>query len=272
MISVITCWPNSFDFPLFRSSIPELLTHVDEVLICFTKHGNHDLSDWIKKNLNGVRYFNEPENDHTQDWRSRSTNLMLNNVKGNWILSLEQDFMIYDYSHFFNKVKKAMETHDVVMFPEDQRYHPAFLMVKKDFLLRTKRDFSVMGDGRDHFHQITKELKGLNAKTISLQELDLLPDRDWYHYQGMTDNEFAPKPYFKLDEFCVYNEWCYRLYKNGILDYSDYWVAQMDRLRHYPDSNFESSKSYKMLCRINKNLALDVKQHLNLLLEDQSIV
>lgn len=224
MISVITCWPNSFDFPLFRSSMPDLLANVDEVLVCFTKHGNRDLSAWIMKNLGGVRYFTEPEHDHTQDWRSRSTNLMIDNSKGDWVLSLEQDFIIKSYPHFFHIVKNAMEQNDVIMFPEDQRYHPAFLMVRKDFLLRTKRDFSVMGDGRDHFHQITKELKGLNAKVISLQELDLLPDRDWYHYQGMTDNYFAPKPYFKLPEFYEYNEKC-----KSVEPMSDYWKEEMQR-------------------------------------------
>lgn len=224
VISVICCWPTGFDFPLFRQSMPELLNYVDEVLIGFTKHGNYDLSGWIKAHLEGVRFFDDKCEDHSQDWRSRTTNLMLNQAKGDWILSLEQDFIIKSYPHFFHTVNKAMEKYDVIMFPEGLRFHPACLFVKKDLLLKTHRDFSVMGIGRDHFAQVSKELKGLTDKIITLQELDLLPDRDWYHYQGMTDNYFAPKPYFKLPEFYDYNEKC-----KLVSPMSDYWRGEMVR-------------------------------------------
>jgi hypothetical protein len=202
----------------------KLRNEVEEVLVCFTKHGNYDLSGWIKENLTGVRYFNEPEDDHTQDWRSRATNLMIDNAKGDWILSLEEDFFITDYPHFFGKVRQAMENHDVITFPEDQRYHPAFLLVRTDLLKRTKRDFSVMGDGRDHYHQITKELKGLDARTTYLEDLGLRKVLDWDHMQGLTDNYFAPKPYFKLNEFHLYNQDCKRIHPM-----SDYWTGEMAR-------------------------------------------
>lgn len=224
MISSITCNPTGFDYPIFRDNIYKLRQEVDEILICFTKHGNVDLSGWIRTNMPAARFFDEPQGDTSQDWRSRATNLMIDKANGDWILSLEQDFLITDYSHFFHTVKKAMQDHDVVMFREDQRYHPAFLLVKTDILKKTKRDFSVMGQGRDHFHQITKELKGLNAKAISLQEIGLMPDTDWVHLQGLTDNYYAPKPYFKLPEFHAYNDRCKK-----VKPMSDYWMEEMER-------------------------------------------
>lgn len=226
MISAITCFPNGFDYPIFRDKMPDLLDQVDEVLICFTKHGNYDLSPWIKHNMNYddyVRYFDEPT-DTSQDWRSRSTNLLINNAKGDWILSIEQDFLIFNYPEFFGKIKEAMPTHDVIMFTEGQRFHPAFLLVRTDILKKTKRDFSVMGDGRDHFHQITKELKGLNARAISLEELDLIDHHDYHHLAGLTENYFAPKPYYRLDEFYAYNDFC-----KSIEPMSDYWRGEMKR-------------------------------------------
>jgi hypothetical protein len=224
MISSITCWPTGFDYPLFRKDLGQLRREVDEVLICFTKHGNYDLSGWVRDHVKHSTFFDEPADDHTQDWRSRATNLMLDNAKGDWILSIEQDFLITDYMYFFAKIRMVMDKCDVITFPEDQRYHPAFLLVRTDLLNKTKRDFSVMGDGRDHFHQITKELKGLEARTIYLEDVGLKQGLDWVHMQGLTDNYFAPKPYFKLPEFHRYNQDC-----KTIKPMSDYWKEEMIR-------------------------------------------
>jgi hypothetical protein len=224
MISVITCWPDSFDFPLFREHMSDLLGEVNEVVICFTSHGNHSISDWIKANLKNVQFTTETDEYHNQDWRSRATNRMLDMIKGDWVLSLEQDFLITDYPLFFSKVKAAMADHDVITFTENDRYHPAFLLVRTELLKRTKRDFSAMGTGRDHFHQITKELKALEAQMVTLEQLGLTNPEDWYHYQGMTDNYFAPKPYFKLPEFYQYNQAC-----KVIEPMSDYWRGEMER-------------------------------------------
>jgi len=225
MISVIISWPDSFDFPLFRNNMPELLEHVDEVIICFTQHGNHPLRKWLRANIPGVVFLDvEDKGDKYGDWRNQSTNYMIDASVGDWILSLEQDFFINNYPHFFNTIKKAMENNDVIIYNEGNRFHPACMFVKKDVLKKTKRDFSVMGQGRDHFSEVSKELKGMKINIATLESLDLLEHRDWSHMRGLTDNYFAPKPYAGLEEFKKYNDLC-----KEVTPMNDYWKKEMER-------------------------------------------
>ena len=274
MISAIISWPDGFDFPMFRQSIPELSKYVHETIVCFNKHGNVSQRDWLKNNVQGVKFLDvEDDVELKGDWRSKSTNHMINNSTGDWLLSLEQDFFITDYPHFFKVIHKAIKSNDVIMFPDTVRFHPAFMLFKKEVINKTHKDFSTMGQGRDHFCQISKEMKGIHKiKITSLQELDLLPGRDWEHMRGLTDNEFSPKPYFDLPSFSVYNEWCYRLYKNNVIPYSDYRIKEMERMRDCDSTGFEKSTIYKMLCHTNPKIADCVKKSLILLAEDKNTV
>jgi hypothetical protein len=223
-LSAIISWPDSFDFPLFRRNLSKLQERVDEVILCFNSHGNHSLRDWLRQNMPGVVFLDvEDCINKSGDWRNKSTNYMINSASGDWILSLEQDFFIKDYPHFFHTVKQAMDKHDVIMFEEGVRFHPACMFFTREVINKTRRDFSVMGDGRDHFAEITKQFKGM-AKYISLKELDLLEGRDWLHLQGLTDNYFAPKPYFDLPTFYTYNEAC-----KSVEPMSEYWMSEMNR-------------------------------------------
>ena len=222
-ISVIVSWPDGFDFPLFRDSLSELKKHVHEIIICFNKHGNHSLRDWLKEEIDDVIFLDVESDDSLKgDWRSKSTNHMLNHATGDWILSLEQDFFIESYPHFFHTVKRNSHN-DVIMFEDGNRFHPACMFIKKETLLKTRRDFSVMGQGRDHFSAVSKELKGIGTY-ITFQSLGLFNGEDWEHLQGLTDNYFAPKPYFNLPRFYEYNDDCKKVEPMSI-----YWKQEMER-------------------------------------------
>lgn len=226
-ISALISWPDSFDFPVFRKYIPDLLNNVDEVVICFNKHGNHSLRQWLRDNINGVKFLDvEDFKGNKGDWRSQSTNYMIDESSSDWVLSLEQDFFIKSYPHFFHTIKGAMETHDLIVFEEGNRFHPACLFIKRDVLNKTKKDFSVMGQGRDHFSEVSKELKGMKIKITTLKNLGLEEGVDWNHMRGLTDNYFAPKPYYDLERFGFYNS-----ISRDVKPMSDYWKSEIERCK-----------------------------------------
>lgn len=223
-ISAIISWPDSFDFPIFRKNLSLLQKEVDEIIVCFNQHGNYSLRLFLKDLMPNVKILDvENANGSYQgDWRNKSTKYMIDNATGDYILSLEQDFFIKDYPHFFNTVKNSKT--DIVCFMETNRMHPAFLLVKKDLVKDPGLDFSVMGQGMDHFALVTKALK--NYSYSSLESLGLVGKEDWYHLRGLTDNYFAPKPYFSLDEFYTYNIRCL----NSDIPQIKYWYDLMGEL------------------------------------------
>lgn len=230
MISTIILWPDSFDFPLFRKNLTQLQQYVDEVIICFTSHGNHSLKDWLRDNLPGCKLLDADMYQAQQyggDWRNKATNLMIDHAQGDWILSLEQDFLIKDYAHFFSTVKGTMDKHNVISFQENNRFHPAFFLVKKSELNKTSRDFSVQGEHKDHFWLVGHELKQKSPSYIMIDVLGLFEKRDWYHMGGLTENYFSSKPYYRLDEFHTYNDACLAL----DLPISEYWRGEMERCK-----------------------------------------
>lgn len=223
MISVCVTWPTGFDFPIFRKHLPELKQYVDKVFVAFVRHGKGDLSDWIVEDTD-CDFFGFPNTDtYKGDWRNQATNFLIDMQapSTDWLLFYEPDFFIRNYQHFFNKILTAMSTHDVISFLEGDRFHPAFFLVRREKLLKTSLDFSAT-NGFDHFGRVSEELK--KYRYITLPELGLFPDNDWKHLRGVTDNYFAPKPYFNLDEFRAYNKECMK-----VEPMSDYWMGEMKR-------------------------------------------
>lgn len=224
-ISTICLYPRGFDYPIFRSRLPQLSQYAEPVF-CFTDHGKLNLTKWIQANVNGTFYdVNQFETRGCRgDWRSKATNLIIDSTDSEWLLSIEQDFLIRDYPNFFEKVMDAMSRFDVITFAEGNRFHPAFLLIKRDVLDRTDRDFSPVPDKFDHWGSVTKKLKSF-AKTALLPDLGLRPGEDWYHFGGLTENYFAPKPYYRLPEFYAYNSACY-----NCSPISQEWFVEMDRI------------------------------------------
>lgn len=223
MLSCLVLWPDSFDYPLFRKNLPELQEKVDEVIICFTKHGNHSLREWIKKNTSGVKFINEEDSSYIEgDWRNKATNYLIDKAKGDWILFLEQDFFIRDYDRFFEKVKQAQKTYGLISFKEADRFHPAFFLIERQILEKITTDFSARGEGQDHFWYVSKQLED-RCDFVDLNILDLHNTIDWIHMGGLTENYFAKKPYYKLDEFYAYNDACTQV------ETSEYWGKEMLR-------------------------------------------
>ncbi len=223
--SVIIVWPDSFDYPVFRSKLPELLSKVDEVLICFTQHGDYPMRLWLQQQMkhDKVSFLDaEAGSVFEGDWRNQATNLLLSKSKGEIIISLEQDFVIKDYGVFFNKVNRALHLSDVVKIQDGERFHPCFLAWKKTLTPRDV-DFSAMGSNKDHFYDMTEKLIKQKINIVELEDIDLFRGRDWFHIAGLTENYFASKPYYDLDTFYIYNDKCQKIPTN------EYWQQQMKR-------------------------------------------
>lgn len=223
MISVIVSWPDGLDFPVFRAKLPELLKHVGEVVISFNRHGHTSLRKWLKDHMqmDGVVLIDGENAPHGGDWRNKSTNAALDVARGDMILSLEQDFLIYDYDWFFGRVRQSSK--EIVGFRETNRLHPAFLLVSRRLLDSTHKDFSVMGTGQDHFAAVSSQL--LANKYDTLYGLGLTDGVHYKHLRGLSDNYFAPEPYFDLPSFCEYNQQCMEL----DIPMSEYWNSEMER-------------------------------------------
>lgn len=210
LTSVFVSYPRATDYVLFRENLPKLLEQVDEVLICFTDQSGTDLSAWTLEQMRSfskVRVCDVRTSEISAgDWRNKATNQLINMAKGDVLISLEQDVLIKDYTKFFSTVFEAMKTYQVVGFVEEMRIHPALLFFTREAINKTPRDFSVMGIGKDHFYDVSMHLK--QQKWTTLQNLDLIATRDFYHFRGLTDNFHAAKPYYDLPRFRWYVEQC----------------------------------------------------------------
>lgn len=230
-ISALLPWPESTDYPYFRHSLP-LLTQYVKPTICITPQGGIPimgdlLLDLTEHGCQVLRSHQLSSDTYPGDWRNAATNHMIDSTTGEWILFMEQDFFIHDYPLFFHTVQNALLGNDIIMFEEGNRYHPAFLLVKRELVDKTSRDFSSGEVGMDHFAKFSQELKALKPLSMSLEQIGLQPGRDWWHMRGLTDNYFAPKPYFDLPSFYTYNWRCMSL-SGGVQEKS--WFDKMCRL------------------------------------------
>ena len=203
---VLLVWPSGYDYPLCRFQMDNFKTFFNKVIICTYDHGRPDFRPFLKEAMPKA-IFVDSGVDSTS-WRERATLLALSKSQSEWILFTEQDFFAKD-DHFYEKVFEAAKTHDVVGIRNGTRLHPCFLLVKKSLLNKTRKDFSVNGDGKDHFWNVSQELLELgNFKDI--RDLGLYEGVDWFHFSSMTWNLFRIKDSDVLEfhepaEFLVYN-------------------------------------------------------------------
>jgi hypothetical protein len=133
-ITSITPWPPSCDYPIFRRNLSKLKKHIDQVIVGLTDQQHKvDLKKWLGKNLK-AELVSMPSSMGKGDWRNVITHRMLKEVRNQWVLSLEQDFLIKDYDDFFSRVKTAARVNDVVTFQEGNRFHPGLLLCRKKAL------------------------------------------------------------------------------------------------------------------------------------------
>ena len=203
---VLFVWPSGCDYPLCRWQMDAYKSYFNKVIITTYDHGQPDFREFLKQAMPKT-IFKDAGLD-SESWRERCTLLGLSESKSDWILFTEQDFL-WKNDHFLEKVFEAAKTHDVVGIRQGTRLHPCFLLVKKRLLNQTKKDFSVNGEGKDHFWNVSQELLE-KGSFVDIRDLGLYEGTDWHHFSSLTWNLYRIKDGDVLEfhepaEFLVYN-------------------------------------------------------------------
>ncbi|MCL4483407.1 MAG: hypothetical protein M1445_12505 [Bacteroidetes bacterium] len=216
MMDIIVIWPRSHDYPLFRSFLEFYNDVYNKVIFSFTGENSFNVEQFLIGTLPRNRYMLKCEfvdgktNDGNIDWRNYAVNKALEKVESEWVLFLEPDFFIKDRS-FFDTLLAYMKYKYPMGFFESNRLHPACLLVTRDLINKTRRDFSVDHNRQlDHFGLFTEDLKKV-TDIATFDDMKLLHGKDWYHMQGVTHNYNLVRdgnlsPIFKRDEFFTYND------------------------------------------------------------------
>lgn len=204
--NLLTCWPKDVYYPFFVKRINKDRRLFERVIVVMTEGDpgfnetakvGVSLEDSLVLSPNILELANEK-----RSWYDVAMNTGLLKVDSSHVLFMEQDFFVED--GFFEKLF-SIEGFNTIGFKDNNRLHPSCLLVKKETLDRTSKDFNAYPPEDDHFAKITKELMGFENWT-TLQALDL---DGWYHMAGLTHNTRMDR----RDQTIPYRPDEYKLYK-----------------------------------------------------------
>lgn len=202
---LITVWPKSVDYPLFRYNLARYREYFDQVLIAISDNGlTEDYTNFLTNNIKDAHFKFIPRAAGDQDWRNVAVNTMLEKSQADRVLFIEQDFLIRD-ERFFEVLLNVNE-YDALYYDEDGRMHPALALVPRHIIDRTSKDFSARPPAYDHFGLFFKEMIQL-CNATDLETVGLHDKEDYLHLSGLTQNYFA-KPFHKPNQFLSYNRLC----------------------------------------------------------------
>ena len=182
------------DNPLWRKHIKKYRSLFNKVILYPSRHhGVIDLEAFWKRVFPETWVTNHTIDWTTPgiDWRQVETEPCLELSTADWILFTEADFFVDNWDKFFDDIHKAMESADIIGWWNATHFpyiHPCFLLIKREMLDKTKKDFRAHPEtpGLDHFALITKDALDNGAKLIKLQDLGW---KDWenaFHMGGLT--------------------------------------------------------------------------------------
>ena len=153
-----------------------------------------------------------------KDWRATSTTELLKHATGDWIFSIEQDWVCRNWGEHFGAMSESLNNSDFFGWwnPTNNPYiHPSYFFIKRELLEKTSKDFSAHPEvnGSDHFGTVTYDVKNIGGKIMSLQDLgytcDFSSNSNCFHLGGVNQNvlnAFTPDFEFHRPEaFSVYN-------------------------------------------------------------------
>lgn len=198
---VIVSHPRDVLYPWWQRSMAQNRHLFGKLIVIMTQYATPlNFTNYIKAHLPDAVVIEEYYDDG-HDWRNAAINEALNLSDSDRVLFLEQDFLCTpDWLQTVLSIPGEMTG-----FYQGERLHPAFLMVSKAILNRTKRDFSVTPDKGDHFYAFTKELEQLG------DIWKLQPTPDWHHLSGLTQNYRLDDQWHNAREFYMYNHLSMRL-------------------------------------------------------------
>lgn len=198
---VIVAHPKDIYYPYWADLMNRNRSLFGRLIIVMTSpNSDRDYTKYLKK-IRGSMIINQDIQKLTaggKDWRNIATNLALEKSDSEYVLFLEQDFLVKD--KFFEKLFEGAKGYFAVGFNSSKRLHPACLLVKKEIINKTDRDFSAKPPAYDHFGLFTHLIKSWGNWT-TLEELGLT---DWLHLAGLTHNFRVWPPNYYPNRFYNY--------------------------------------------------------------------
>lgn len=219
-VDIIVVAPESVDYVYFRKFLHDIRYNFNEIIYVFTKDSSEfNYSSFITKDLSFVKFIHV-ENKSNRDWRDIATNAGIECSNADKILFIEPDFKI-DVSDLLN----LNVTNSVVSYYDNAfRIWPSFLLVKRDLLNKTNRNFSA-----GCFDQITRlDSKNFKIPMIKnkITEKNILVD----HFGKFTSDLLE-----MTDDFYFLNESNIKFYHYAGITYN-FSLCRMNNLKHlyYP--------------------------------------
>jgi hypothetical protein len=210
-VDILTIHPRSLDYPIHRAFLRKYEPYYNKAIIAFTGSGSPDYSDFVRNSVNPkkVLCINARPHQGSEDWRNVAVHDALAGSSSDWIWFLEQDFFFKP--HFIDKLFRATNEFDAIGFWEANRLHPACLLVRRELINNSRKDFGIIPNELDHFGKFSQDIVAQLGKTRigELEKLGLTMEQDWYHMQGLTHNFNLLRindtgRIFKRDEFLTY--------------------------------------------------------------------
>ena len=210
---LIITWPDNCDYPLYREWLAENRARFNQIIVVFTATNQEPrLMFWVAEKLRdiGCLPLVSPMVPPGADWRNVAIHTGLPYPSSEWILFMEQDYVVTDNAGFWKIVDDALETNNkVIAHYEGERMHPAFLLIQRSLLDNTRRDFGIIKDKADHFYKLYEDLRALQSPIFNLSTAN----RHAHHLNGLSSNmslvQRGEAPNYKVDEFDKYIRDCF---------------------------------------------------------------
>lgn len=180
------------DYPLWRAWVKKYRNKFNKIILYPSRHhGVVDLEEFWKKVFPETWVEREPIDYGIQDWRQAETEPLLKHVESEWIWFAEADFFAKDWDKLFADIEKASYDADMMGLWNPTHFpyvHPSCLIIKKELLNATKKDFRAHPEinGGDHFCMITREAQLLGANIVTFQDMGYKDWTDVIHLGGLT--------------------------------------------------------------------------------------
>lgn len=206
---VIVCWPNNCDYPLWRDQIRKHRSRFNEIIIVFTEtNGAVNYEDFVRQAMfeDHVLFVSSPIVNGNQDWRNVATNAaLLQSYNAPYIWFTEQDFLFNET--FWDTIDQLPDP-DFIGVDDNGRWHPCSMLIKRELLNGTSKNFGIVPDKSDHFGIIQKELTWLRDTTAGLKYylFDVNTHTEMFkHFNGYSHNwrliTEGQQPNYQPEEF-----------------------------------------------------------------------
>lgn len=205
---VIVTWPRNADYPLWRKFIRDNRAGFNNVFVVFMQpNQGYNYMPFVVESMtkDDVTSILSPHLKSGEDWRDAAVNEALKHSNSEWVWFTEQDFYLRE--GFWEDVAKGIEQGmDVIGVMDGDRLHPCSLIIKREVLEKTGKNFGIQAGFSDHFGMIQKQLSELNVKT------GIITEDKYKHYAGMSHNwrlvSDGQNPNYKPTEFLGYLRGC----------------------------------------------------------------